>query len=128
MPVACIPMLFAYPYGEVDKKMIDILIDYKFKVAFGQHSGVIDSSKDFLELPRFPINEKYGELKRFRSILSTLPFPYESITPEDRYLEINENPPEIKIKFFKDLINIKNINCYSNEGNVWKKSNIKFVN
>ena len=44
-----------------------------------------------------------------------------NITPEDRYLEINENPPEVKIKFFKDLIDIKNINCYSNEGNIWSK-------
>ena len=25
----------------------------------GQHSGVIDETKDFFELPRFPINEKY---------------------------------------------------------------------
>ena len=89
---------------------------------------MIDKTKDLLELPRFPINEKYGELKRFKTILSTLPFPYESITPKDRYLNNNENPPKIKIKFFKDLINIKNINCYSNEGNIWKKSNIKFIN
>jgi len=74
------------------------------------------------------VNEKYGELKRFKSILSTLPFPYENITPEDRYLEINENPPKVKIKFFEDLINIKNINCYSNEGNIWRKSDIKFIN
>ena len=32
--------------------------------------------------------------------LSTLSFTYESRTPEDRYLEIKENPPEIKIKLF----------------------------
>ena len=31
----------------------------------------IDITKDFLELPRFPINEKYGELKRFKSIIKT---------------------------------------------------------
>jgi len=31
------------------------------------------------------------------------------------------------IKFFKDLINVQNINCYSNEGNVWKKSDIHFI-
>ena len=43
-------------------------------------------------------------------------------------LKINENPPEIKIKFFENLINIQNINCYSNEGNVWRKSDIQFIN
>ena len=30
----------------------------------------------------------------------------------------------VKIKFFKDLINIKNINCYSNEGNVFGENQI----
>jgi len=121
------PTIFSYPFGEYSNNLKKIVQGLNFKYAFGQHSGVIDQTKDFLELPRFPINEKYGELKRFKSILSTLPFPYENITPEDRYLEINENPPEVKIKFFKDLINIKNINCYSNEGNIWSKSDITFL-
>ena len=28
----------------------------------------------------------------------------------------------------RSRINIQNINCYSNEGNVWRKSNIEFIN
>ena len=36
-------------------------ISSNFKIAFGQHSGIIDINKDKFELPRFPINEKYGE-------------------------------------------------------------------
>jgi len=122
------PIVFSYPFGEYSSSFKKIVNDLNFKYAFGQHSGVIDKTKDFLELPRFPINEKYGELKRFKTILSTLPFPYEKITPEEKYLKIGENPPDVKIKFFKNLINTKNINCYSNEGNIWKKSNIKFIN
>ena len=122
------PKIFSYPFGEYSSNLKKIVKDLKFNFAFGQHSGVIDPTKDFLELPRFPINEKYGELKRFRSILKTLPFPFEKITPENRYIKNDENPPKVKIKFFNDLINIKNINCYSNEGNVWKKSDINFIN
>ena len=34
---------------------------------------------------------------------------------------------KLKLNFLKDLINIKNINCYSNEGNIWRKSDIKFI-
>ena len=41
-------------------------ISKNFKIAFGQHSGIIDINKDKFELPRFPINEKYGDLKRFQ--------------------------------------------------------------
>jgi len=121
------PKIFSYPFGEYSTSLKKIVSDLNFKFAFGQHSGVIDPTKDFLELPRFPINEKYGELKRFKSIIQTLPFPYQRITPENRYLKDADNPPEIKIRFFENLINIKNINCYSNEGNIWKKSDIKFV-
>ena len=114
------PKIFSYPFGEYSINLKKIVTNLNFEFAFGQHSGVIDSTKDFLELPRFPINEKYGKLKRFKSILQTLPFPYEKITPENRYLKKNENPPEIKIKFFENLINVQNINCYSNEGNIWR--------
>tara|TARA_B100001123_G_C15264035_1_gene1007718 strand:- start:344 stop:1348 length:1005 start_codon:yes stop_codon:yes gene_type:complete len=121
------PEVFSYPFGEYSSSLKKIVSDLNFKIAFGQHSGVIDTTKDLLELPRFPINEKYGEIKRFKTILKTLPFPYEKITPEDRYLKNESNPPEVKIKFFENLINIKNINCYSNEGNVWRKSDIQFI-
>jgi peptidoglycan/xylan/chitin deacetylase (PgdA/CDA1 family) len=121
------PKIFAYPFGEYSNNFKKIVSNLNFEFAFGQHSGVIDPTKDFLEMPRFSINEKYGELKRFKSILQTLPFPYESIKPENRYLKKDNNPPEIKIKFFENLINIKNINCYSNEGNIWRKSDIQFI-
>ena len=122
------PKIFSYPFGEYSNSLKKIVSNLNFKFAFGQHSGVIDITKDFLELPRFPINEKYGELKRFKSILRTLPFPYENITPENRYLKDSQNPPEVKIKFFENLFSVENINCYSNEGNIWKKSDVKFIN
>jgi len=121
------PNFFSYPFGEYSNALKKIVSDLNFEFAFGQHSGVIDTTKNFLELPRFPINEKYGELKRFKFLLQTLPFPYENIVPNERYITKENNPPKVKIKFFENLINIKNINCYSNEGNVWKKSKIKFL-
>jgi len=122
------PKIFSYPFGEYSNNLKKIVSDLNFTFAFGQHSGVVDPTKNFLEMPRFPINEKYGDLKRFKSILQTLPFPYKSIEPENRYLKKNNNPPKIEIQFFENLININNINCYSNEGNVWKKSKIQFEN
>ena len=59
------PIYFSYPFGEYSLKQKEY-ISQKFKYAFGQHSGVIDVNKDKLELPRFPINEKYGDLERFK--------------------------------------------------------------
>ena len=117
---------FSYPFGEYSLEFINIIKSLKFKYAFGQHSGVMDETKDLYTLPRFPINEKYGEVKRFNSLTKTLPFKYTKIIPEEKYLLQSKNPPKVKINFFKNIKNLKSVNCYSNEGNKWRQSNIKF--
>ena len=116
-----IPSLFSYPFGEYTKFMRDY-ISKNFKFAFGQHSGVIDLNKDKFELPRFPINEKYGEIKRFKSIINYFPLEYKKILPEEKHLSKNSNPPKFKVEFFKEQKNLNNINCYSNEDDKWKRS------
>ena len=95
-----IPKIFSYPFGEYSLYMKNY-ISKNFKVAFGQHSGVIDINKDKFELPRFPINEKYGELKRFRSIINYFPLEYKKILPEEKQLFESTNPPNFKVEFFK---------------------------
>ena len=122
-----IPSLFSYPFGEYSKFMKDY-ISQNFKFAFGQHSGVIDINKDKFELPRFPINENYGDLKRFRSIINLYPLEYKQLLPLEKKLTKENNPPEFKVEFFKDQKNLDRINCYSNEGNRWEKSKTTISN
>jgi peptidoglycan/xylan/chitin deacetylase (PgdA/CDA1 family) len=122
-----VPNIFSYPFGEYSKFMRDY-ISQNFDYAFGQHSGVIDLNKDKFELPRFPINENYGKLKRFNSIINSFPLEYETLLPLEKKLSAEINPPDFKVKFFKEQNNIKNINCYSNELDKWEKSNIIFDN
>ena len=121
------PSYFSYPFGEYNIKQ-KIYISKKFGFAFGQHSGVIDLNKDKYELPRFPINEKYGEIKRFKEVISYLPLQYKKVTPEDKFLKTNQNPPLMQIEFFNNQSNLQNINCFSNEGSKWRKTNIFLVN
>ena len=118
---------FAYPFGEYKKSYIEIVKKLGFEYGFGQHSGVMDRTKNKFELPRFPINEKYGEENRFKTILNTIPFPYLSITPEEKYLNPKNNPPDVKVFFFDNNLKIKNITCFSNEENKWRKSKINFI-
>ena len=118
-----VPPLFSYPFGEYSKFMKDY-ISKNFKFSFGQHSGIIDINKDRFELPRFPINEKYGEIKRFQSIISYFPFEYKILEPEEKKLKKGNNPPNFKVQFFKDQKNLDKISCYSNEGGIWEKSKI----
>ena len=117
---------FSYPFGEYSLEFKKLIKSLGFKYAFGQHSGVIDETKDFYELPRFPINEKYGEIKRFNSLTKTLPFRYKEIIPREKYLLKNKNPPKVKIQFYEGIKNLKSLGCYSNEGDSWRQSNIKF--
>ena len=119
---------FSYPFGEYSNNFKTIVKDLGFKYAFGQHSGVSDETKDFYELPRFPINEAYGELKRFETILKTIPFKFKSIIPNEKYIQNSNNPPEVTVEFFEDIKNIKLLNCYSNELNSWRKSDLEFLN
>ncbi len=117
---------FSYPFGEYSTDLKKIVIDLGFKYAFGQHSGVVDHTKNYFEMPRFPINEKYGETERFKTILKTIPFPFKSIQPENRYISENNNPPKVRIEFYENLKNLKNINCFSNEEDKWRNSKINF--
>ena len=118
------PIYFSYPFGEYSLKQKKY-ISQKFKYAFGQHSGVIDINKDKFELPRFPINEKYGDLERFKFLLNLLPLQYKKITPEEKFITNKNNPPEMIVEFFNEQENLNVINCFSNEGNKWDKSEIK---
>ncbi len=120
-----VPSIFSYPFGEYSKFMKDY-ISNKFTLAFGQHSGIIDLNKDRYELPRFPINEKYGDLKRFKSLIDYSPLEYRSLIPEEKKLTKETNPPKIIVEFFDEQKNIKDIICYSNDGGIWKKSNLLF--
>ena len=125
--IGYVPTLFSYPFGEYSEFMRQY-ISKNFTYAFGQHSGVIDVNKEKFQLPRFPINEKYGEIKRFTSIIKTYPLEYKKLLPKEKKLSKLSNPPIFSVEFFESQKNIKNINCYSNEGGEWEKSNIFFTN
>ena len=121
------PIYFSYPFGEYSlnqKKYISA----KFQYAFGQHSGVIDVNKDKFELPRFPINEKYGDLNRFEFLIKLLPLQYKKIKPLDKFLTHINNPPNMYVEFFDSQKNLDKINCFSNEGKNWNKTDIKLNN
>ena len=121
------PKFFSYPFGEYSLEQKNY-ISKNFKFAFGQNSGVIDLNKDKYELPRFPINEKYGDLERFKNLIKFLPLQYKNIIPEDKFISQDNNPPKMYIEFFNNQKNLDIISCYSNEGVGWDKTNIELKN
>ena len=117
------PIFFSYPFGEYSLEQKNYIKE-KFEFAFGQHSGVIDINKDKFELPRFPINEKYGDLKRFEFLVKLLPLEFKNLYPEEKFISVQNNPPNFVVEFFDSQYNLNDVNCFSNEGNKWEKSNI----
>ncbi len=117
------PIFFSYPFGEYSLEQKNYIKE-KFQYAFGQHSGVIDFNKDKFELPRFPINEKYGDMERFKFLINLLPLQFKKLTPENKFIKNINNPPKMTVEFFDEQKNLGNINCFSNEGGNWNKTNI----
>jgi len=121
------PKYFSYPFGEYND-FIKNYVSKNFDYAFGQHSGVIDINKNKYELPRFPINEKYGDLDRFKFLINLHPFQFKTMKPVNKMINNKNNPPNFIVEFFKQQKNLENINCFSDEGNEWRESNIFLKN
>ena len=125
--IGYVPTIYSYPFGEYSKDMKNY-ISKNFDLAFGQHSGVIDVNKEKFELPRFPMNENYGKMKRFKSIVYYSPLEYKRLVPIEKNLKKDNNPPKFKVEFFNNQDDINNISCYSNEGGNWEKSKVEIKN
>lgn len=112
-----IPNLFAYPYGEADEKLFELLKDYKFKVAFGQHSGVINETSNLYYLPRFSLNERYGDIERVTFTANLKGLGVYDFVPTNP--NITDNPPYIGFSLLDQNL-AKNIECfvYDSKGKV----------
>ena len=109
------PTLFAWPYGEMSREAAEAVRDAGFIAAFGQHSGPVWSKSDWFFLPRFPLNETYGEGERFRLAVRTLPLPAVDITPDDPKLATN--PPAFGFTLSPEVPGADLLACYtSSEG------------
>ncbi len=104
-----IPTLFAFPYGETNTDIINLIKEYKFKVAFGQHSGIINETSNMYYLPRFSLNEKYGEIERVKFAASAKGLGVYDFIPINP--SISENPPYIGFSLLDEKLSIS-LNCF----------------
>lgn len=86
-----VPPLFAYPFGEASTEIQNLVRNAGYIAAFGQHSGPLDASSDPFYMPRFALNEAFGDMDRFRLVANALPIPHTDVTPSNPTL--TENPP-----------------------------------
>lgn len=104
------PRLFAYPYGEYSLALRALIEGLGFEVAFGQNSGVAGKGADMFTLPRFSLNETYGDIERFQLIINTLPIPVHDITPAEPIL--SRNPPHVGFTVDESVDEIDRLACF----------------
>jgi len=112
-----VPALFAYPYGEVSLALRQSVAEAGFTAAFGQHSGAAGEFSDNLVLPRFPLNEAYGDMERFRLVANALPLPVDGVTPADLSIATpGGNPPNFGFTIAAPVGNLEALSCFASSG------------
>ena len=104
-----IPTLFAFPYGETTDEIIELVKEFKFKVAFGQHSGIINETSNMYYLPRFSLNERYGEIDRVKFAASSKGLGVYDFIPQNP--TIKQNPPFIGFSLLDDK-KAQSLDCF----------------
>ena len=120
-----VPKIFSYPYGEYSEEKKKLIKEMGFKLAFSQDSGPINIMHDQFSLQRFPINNNYGDLSRFKTIVDTKSLEPQNFSPIDR--EISSS--QIEVSFFTNFKS-ENINCYSNNNSELvkeSKNNVVYI-
>lgn len=112
------PALFAYPFGEWDSGVKEMVRELGHSVAFGQHSGIAHARHDMYWQPRFPMNEAYGSVERLRQVVNALPLPVEAIEPEDVLVRLGQtaNPPVLRFTVTDDVERLQQMVCYTGQG------------
>lgn len=106
------PKLFAYPYGEYDKELTELVNGLGY-VAFGQQAGAIGEPLDPRALPRFPIEEHFGNLSSFILDAQSLPMPVKSVSPWGPNIT-NNNPPRMLVSLAPGRVPPAALHCYLN--------------
>ena len=114
-----VPTIYAYPYGEYSRELADMVEAAGYRAAFGQHSGVAYQGADLFTLPRFALNERYGEPDRFDLIVNALPLPATDVVPDGMLIAENlgdSNPPLVGFTVNGAVGSLDRLSCFASTG------------
>ncbi|WP_405242876.1 polysaccharide deacetylase family protein [Lentisalinibacter salinarum] len=102
---------FAYPYGEFDRDLENVVADLGL-VAFGQQSGPVGPASDRRHLPRFPVAAAYADLDSLGDKLDSRPLPVKVLAPDSRVLAADAGPPELRVRIPEGPYDRERLNCF----------------
>ena len=106
----------SYPYGESDSQIQELVKEMGYDIGFSQHSSPIHINENRLALPRFAINDEFGNMKRFIQIVNSKAL----IVSNLKILKDNSNLATFEVSFTTNKIG-NAINCYINNNAELKK-------
>jgi len=108
------PKVFAYPYGEFDKRMIEIVKDAGFTAAAAQNSGVISNDSELMACPRFPMATGFSDINEFKLKANALPLKVKG-APERHILSENFEP-SLNLIIRKESLRLNELQCFIQGG------------
>ncbi len=106
--------LFAYPYGEYNSALKEIVNNLHL-IGFGQHSGAVWKGSNFLALPRFPMAAHYADMEQFITKVRSLPLPVIYESPDCPVLLQGIYKPILSLKLFQGDYLKDSLTCYASE-------------
>ncbi|HYQ70593.1 MAG TPA: polysaccharide deacetylase family protein [Gammaproteobacteria bacterium] len=112
------PQLFAYPYGEYDTALRELVGELGFS-AFGQQSGPVSRYADPQALPRYPMAVAFAGLDELRDKLQSRPLPVLRAESDDPLLEPDDTRPLLTLTLQPGGYDPDTLGCYiSGQGRV----------
>jgi len=105
------PDLLAYPYGEYNLALAELVQEMGFAAAFCQQSGVIHGTSNLMTLPRFPMGGPYATLKGFREKVHMKPLVVSQENPAEPVIAEN-NPPVLELLIDAGDADLGRMNCF----------------
>ena len=104
------PKILSYPFGEYTQETADFIQSLGY-IGVSQTSGVVSHTTDLRRVPRYAMNENFGNMDGFTLKLNTLDLGVKSAEPWDPLVQLN--PPKLKVKLKNSM---KYLGCYTANG------------
>lgn len=101
--------ILAYPYGEFDQPILDLLDELDF-TGVAQNSGAVGYHSDFKALPRFPLASIYANLDTASTKLNALAFEIKAQTPRSPITDSRR--PAVTLQLAGDFT-VDQLGCYA---------------
>ncbi len=115
-----LPTSYAYPYGEWNSSMNDVLKANGYSSAVAQNSGVVYTGSPPFSLPRFPMSNDYADMETFMEKLSVNALEVTDVKTYQQGSMGTLTTPTIVISFYEKDLDLKYLQVFIQGSEVHK--------